>query len=204
MTLHKIQQAQPPDARVDIERIGKHIHESYVGKVLRVIELRYYQGNTFSSRSGVFLVRISKPSRESLKYADGDCTRSWGWRYTPKCWNLKKSPLYLPEWDCEPLPNQGLPANAMAFWCTPITYDAKSLRWSFHFEQVDDATLAPPQKKYAVRMSATARVRGTYRTQADSPEHAEALAKEHSGDVSWKYEGADDDSIEVDSVEEDR
>lgn len=60
----------------------------------------------------------------------------------------------------------------------------------------------PARRKYAVRMSALARVRGVYRTEADSPEHAEELAKEHSGDVLWSYAGTEDDAVEVDSVEQ--
>jgi hypothetical protein len=55
---------------------------------------------------------------------------------------------------------------------------------------------------FSVRMSGNARVHGTYRTQqATTPEEAKKEAYDRAGDVSWNYDGVDDDSIEIDAVE---
>jgi len=51
--------------------------------------------------------------------------------------------------------------------------------------------------KYVIEMAAAALVKGTYRVEADSAEEAEAKALEHTGDVLWRYEGVQDDTVEV-------
>lgn len=157
----------------NVERIGALLHASCIGKVIQVPWLSYYLGVDSQDHAGPFLVRILPMDAKNLRH-----------------WNHE---WYDPDWDCEPLPGQGLPPEARSFWCSAVSCNTETGRWELKFELQAEPAPTPPPKKYAVRMSAMACVRGTYRTEADSPAHAEQLAKEHSGDVQWKYEGTEED-----------
>lgn len=57
-------------------------------------------------------------------------------------------------------------------------------------------------KIYRVEMAGLALMRGGITVSADSEEAAGHQAKDLSGDVSWSYNGMDDDTIEIVSVEQ--
>ena len=56
--------------------------------------------------------------------------------------------------------------------------------------------------KYGVLMSAKASVSTYHRVEADSLEEAGKLAAEaaYGGDVSWRYDGTDDSTVEITEV----
>ena len=51
--------------------------------------------------------------------------------------------------------------------------------------------------KYHVTMTGLSRVRASTTIFAVSPEEAEKVAKEKTGDVVWEYEGIEDDTVEA-------
>jgi hypothetical protein len=55
--------------------------------------------------------------------------------------------------------------------------------------------------RYRVDMSGLALMRGSVEVEADTEEEAAAKAVASSGDVLWDYNGMDDETIEVNSVE---
>ena len=57
-------------------------------------------------------------------------------------------------------------------------------------------------KKFRVNMTVMALMSGSYEVEAESEEEAERIAAEHTGDVLWKYEGADDSTVEATMTQE--
>mgnify|MGYP000894082857 CR=1 FL=1 len=55
--------------------------------------------------------------------------------------------------------------------------------------------------KYRVDMSGLAPMRGSIEVEAETEKEAAAKAVASSGDVLWDYNGMDDETIEVNSVE---
>ena len=55
--------------------------------------------------------------------------------------------------------------------------------------------------KYRVDMAGLALMRGSIEVEAESEEEAARKAVASSGDVLWDYNGMDDDTLEVNSVE---
>ena len=56
--------------------------------------------------------------------------------------------------------------------------------------------------KYNVTMTGLARMRGGLSIEAETPEDAKALALTRARDVLWEYQGMEDETVEVESVEE--
>lgn len=57
----------------------------------------------------------------------------------------------------------------------------------------------PQLKSFRVCLSAHAVVTGSLVIEAASKEEAEKLARESEGDISWRYDGLVDNSVEIDS-----
>lgn len=158
--------------REKIEKLGKAMHTSVVGKTIRVDWLYCFREDDQShDLEGPFEVVV-----EDLEHV----------------WQCKH---YDPNWMVTPSPGQAIPEDGRTFWCCPVSYSVDADRWEIKYEEVEKAP-----HYFNVSMSGMARMRGVHRLKAPNEEEARREALTHIGDVHWEYDGMDDDTVEVDGV----
>lgn len=168
----------------EVIRLGKFFHAACLGKVIEVPWLYCYGGDDNShDLEGPFKVRVDSPGMEH------DLEEMQAGHYDPN-------------WSVTPLPGQDIPEGSRTFWCTPVSYAFDTGKWDVTFRVVPEpiAEVTKPNR-YRVDMSGLAFMRGNIEVEADSEEEAAKKAVDSSGNVLWDYNGMEDDTIEVNSVE---
>lgn len=159
-----------------VEKFAELLRRALMGKVLKVTELHHFTDyDEVTTLPGAFVVELHEtagtPDDLHQWWSDG--------RYTPRWW-------------------ADVNGDERRFWCCPVTFERATGKWSVNFEEVEFETTA--RRVYRVDMSGMARMRGTYHAEAANEEEAGAEALRHIGDVDWRYDGMDDDTVEVDGV----
>jgi len=165
-------------------RLGKFFHAACLGKVIEVQWL-YCFGEDDNSHDleGPFKVRVDSPDMEH------DLEEMQAGHYDPN-------------WSVTPLPGQNIPEGSRTFWCTPVSYAFDTDKWDVTFRVVQEPVAEiTKSNRYRVDMSGLAMMRGNIEVEAESKEEAARKAVASSGDVLWDYNGMEDDTIEVNSVE---
>lgn len=167
----------------EIVAIGKFFHAACLGKVIEVDWLYCYgEDDQSHDLEGPFKVRVDPPGMEA-DLEELQCG------------------YYDPNWSVTPLPGQDIPEGSRTFWCTPVACNLETGKWDVTFKMVDEAELRRPACRFRVDMSGLALMRGSIEVEAETEEEAAAKAVASSGDVLWDYNGMDDETIEVNSVE---
>lgn len=166
----------------DIVEIGKTFHAAFLGKVIEVPWLYCYGADDNShDLEGPFKVVVD-PSGMPRDLEEFQCG------------------YYDPNWSVTPLPGQDIPEGSRTFWCTPVSCEVATGKWDVSFRVVKEPQLSAPTR-FRVDMSGLALMRGSIEVEAEDKKRAEEEALAHTGDVHWNYEGMDDETIEVSSVE---
>ena len=163
----------------DAISIGKAIHAALVGKIIEVDWFYCYgDDDNFHEYQGPWQVRVDPAAMES------DLEEVVAGHYDP---NGSVTPLTPPP-------------GTRTHWCSPVTCELATGKWELTFKVVNEPVVEK-QKTYRVDMTGLACMRGNITVIAEDKKDAENKARASTGDVEWRYEGMQDETIEY-AVEE--
>lgn len=165
--------------------LSKFFHAACLGKVIEVPWL-YCCGEDGNAHDleGPFKVRVDSSGKEH---------------------DLEElqAGYYAPYWSVTPLPGQDIPEGSGKFCCTPVSCVLDTGKWDVAFRVVPEPVAeVTKSNRYRVDMAGLALMRGNIEVEAETEEEAAVKAVASSGDVLWDYNGMEDDTIEVNSVEQ--
>lgn len=168
----------------EIVEVGKFFHAACLGKVIEVPWLYCYgEDDQSHDLEGPFKVVVD-PTGMPRDLEEFQCGH------------------YDPNWSVTPLPGQDIPKGSRTFWCTPVSCELATGKWDVTFRIVNEPVpSATGPSRFRVDMSGLALMRGSIEVEAETEKEAAAKAVASSGDVLWDYNGMDDETIEVNSVE---
>lgn len=158
-----------------VENFAEMLRQALVGKPLKVPERYYYTDHDEEAViHGEVVVKLC-----TLAGADDDLHAWWSnGHYTPRWW-------------------ADVAGDERRFWCCPVSFERATDKWSFHFEEVKAVA---ELKEYRVVMSGMADMRGVTYLKATNEEAARQLALQYAGEVDWRYNGMDYETVDVEAV----